>query len=414
MKNKENKSHFASISREKYKKNNSREKKGDNKFIKFGEDNQFPSYLIHLYNNSSIHASCVNAIVEAIKGEGLVTENEDILKEANRTEESWTEIYNKLAVDYKLFGGFALEVIWSRDRSRIAEVYHIDFSYVRAGEKNYKGQCEQYYISDEWRGLYTYGSVMDGEIASLPTFDPSKREEEPKQIYYHNPYRPGQKYYPLPDYMGATKVIDLDGEVDNFHINNIQNGLAPSLAITTFTNANDDERNAIENMLRMQYQGTDNAGSMLYMDVDDPVNAPQITPISSNGNDTYYTTVNDMVMQKILTAHRITSPALLGIKENTGLGNNADELETAWNLFLNAVVLPYQQDILGVLEYLLGKQVNEEVQVGVVQKNPLYEDDDNEIDVVTSKEATIEEDADLQDKVDEGSESPNELEIGIQ
>jgi len=137
------------------------------------------------------------------------------------------------------------------------------------------------------------------------------------------------------------------------------------------------------------------------MDVDDPVNAPQITPISSNGNDTYYTTVNDMVMQKILTAHRITSPALLGIKENVGLGNNAEELETAWNLFLNAVVLPYQQEILGVLEYLLSKQVNQDVQLGVIQKNPLYQDDDNEIDVVTSQESTVEETADIQEQVED-------------
>jgi hypothetical protein len=401
MKNKENKIQFASISRERYKKNSWKEHKTDSKYIKFGEDNQFPSYLIHLYNNSSIHAACVNAIVEAIRGEGLVTENESYLDSANRTGESWTELYNKLALDYKLFGGFALEVIWSRDRSRIAEVYHIDFSYIRSGEKNERGECEKYYISDEWRGLYTYGTVMDGEIPSLPKYNPATKAEEPKQLYYHNPYRPGQKYYPLPDYMGATKVIDLDGEVDNFHINNIQNGLAPSLAITTFTNANDDERAAIENMLRMQYSGTDNAGSLLYMDVDDPVNAPQITPISSNGNDTYYTTVNDMVMQKILTAHRITSPALLGIKENVGLGNNAEELETAWNLFLNAVVLPYQQEILGVLEYLLSKQVNQDVQLGVIQKNPLYQDDDNEIDVVTSQESTVEETADIQEQVED-------------
>ena len=185
--------------------------------------------------------------------------------------------------------------------------------------------------------------------------------------------------------------------------NNLKNGLAPSLSITTFTNANDDERQAIESMLKQQYSGTNNAGNLLYMDVDDPANAPVITPINQNGSDGYYTTVNDMVTQKILTAHRITSPALLGIKENTGLGNNAEEIETAWNLFLNAVVLPYQQSILSVFEYILGFNY-EGITLGIIQKNPLYEGDDNEVDVVTSQEADIDEVTEIEEQVDEINE----------
>ena len=87
----------------------------------------------------------------------------------------------------------------------------------------------------------------------------------------------------FPTTLGGSKVIDLDQEVDNFHISNIKNGLAPSLAITTYTNANDEERMAIENMLRLQYEGTSNAGNMLYMDVADPSLKPDITPIPQNG-----------------------------------------------------------------------------------------------------------------------------------
>ena len=181
----------------------------------------------------------------------------------------------------------------------------------------------------------------------------------------------------------------------------MKNGLAPSLQITTFTNATDDERQAIEAMLRTQYQGTNNAGGLMYIDVDAPENAPQITPIPQNGADGYYTTVNDMVVQKILTGHRITSPALLGIKENTGLGNNAEEIETAWRLFLNTVILPYQQSILTVLEKLISYNYEDDITLGVMQKNPLFEGDDNETEVVTSQEADIQEVAELEDKVEE-------------
>ena len=374
------------------------------KYMKFGADNQYPEYLISLYNQSSTHASCINAIVQAVTGEGLITEDEDILKVANREGESWNDIFGKVALDYKLFGGYALEIIYSRDRSKIAEIYHVDFSHVRAIEKDDRNKIPGFYISNEWKPIWNYNIEQDDkELPQLPAFNLQKRADEPKQLLYHNPYRPGQQYYPLPDYVAGSKVIDLDQEVDNFHISNIRNGLAPSLAITTFTNANDEERQAIENMLRLQYEGTSNAGNMLYMDVADPTLKPDITPIPQNGADDYYTTLNDVVSQKILTSHRITSPALLGIKENTGLGNNAEELETAYRLFLNTVVLPFQQSILSSFEGLL--EVNYgDITLGVIQKNPLFEyDEEEEAEVVTSQEANIDDEAILDEKIVDSS-----------
>ena len=394
---KKNKVNFTNIKRDTYKKVYGKEDK-DQDYIKYGTNNLFPDYLIDLYNHSSIHASCVNSIVEAVKGEGLITEIESILDFANKKGETWNDIYNKVALDNYLFGGFALEIIWSRDRSRIAEVYHIDFSYIRAKKKDYKNYCEGYFVYNEWEKMYTYNGNVDlSEIPFLPTYNPLTKVDEPKQIYVYQPYAPGKEYYPRPNYVAATKVIDLDQEVDNFHINNIKNGLTPSLSITTFTNASDDERQAIERMLKEQYAGTSNAGSLMYMDVDSPENAPIITPIPTNGADAYYVTLNDMVIQKILTSHRITSPALLGIKENVGMGNNADELITAYRLFLNTIVLPEQQEILSVFERILGYNYPN-ITLGVVQKNPLYDNGDK-VDVVTSNEADTEEVATIEDEV---------------
>src|SRR6056300_545520 len=151
---------FSNIKRDSYSKKMSSEKK-DKQFIRYGEDNQFPDYLIGLYNHSSTHAACVNAVVEGVRGEGLITEDEEILARANRMGESWTEIYNKIALDYKLFGGFALEVIWSRDKTTIAEVYHIDFSYIRAKKKDNRGNCPGYFIYNDWKRNYTYSTKVN-------------------------------------------------------------------------------------------------------------------------------------------------------------------------------------------------------------------------------------------------------------
>ena len=367
-------------------------------FIKFGVYNDFPNELIRLFNNSAIHNTCVYAVCDAIVGEGLTSETPEILDRANREGESWNDLLKKVAKDYKVFGGFALEVIWSKDRKKIAEVYHIDFSYLRAKEKNYRGTIPGYYISDEWNEKYRYGVTQAlKDLPYLPVYNPIKANEEAKQIYVFQPYRPGMKYYPLPDYVGGLRAIEIDIEATNFHVNNLKNGLAPSLAITTFTNADDDQRSAIENMLRLQYAGTSNAGNLLYMDVDSPENAPVITPINTNGADGYYTTINEMVMQHILTAHRITSGMILGIKEPGQLGGRQEILDS-YLLFLNTVIKPFQQNILDVFDELLSVN-NGDVVIGI-QQVKLFEDGETESEVVTGTDAEVGEDTSLETEIE--------------
>lgn len=372
----------------------------DHTFVKYGEYNDFPNHLIDLYNNSSIHSTCVNAIVDGIVGEGLVADPSFVLDRAN-PDESWNDLYRRLATDFKLYGGYAFEVVYNRPRTKVAAVYHIDFSWLRAKEMNYRGKIEGYYVSDEWGDKYRYSNrAVPKEVPYLPVYNPSKAAEEPKQIYVYRPYAPGQKYYPLPDYVGALRVIDLDEEVDNFHLNNIKNGLAPSLAITTFTNADPDQRQAIENMLREQYAGTDNAGSLLYMDLDDPANAPVITPIPQNGADGYYTTLSDITTQKILTAHRITSPMILGIKTAGQLGGREETLD-AYLLLVNTVIRPFQQTLLSSIEEMLEMMYPEQGDITVgVQQLKLFADGEEKTDVVTSSDAEIGEDADLEAQIE--------------
>ena len=382
-------------------------------FIKYGVYNDFPEYLIYLFNNSAINNTAINATVDAIVGEGLVCDQSHLLDIANQDGESWNDIFKKTALDYKLYGGYAWEVIWSKDRTRIAEVYHVDYSWLRAKEKNTRGKIPGYYISDEWAEKYRFGgsgggmynqvasSGISSDLPYLPAFNPRKNQEEPKQIFVYCPYRPGQKYYPLPDYVGALKVIDLDSEIDTFHISNIRNGLSPSLAITTFTNADPDERQEIEQMLRLQYQGAGNAGAMMYMDVDSPENAPIITPITNNGSDDYYISINQMVTEKILTAHRITSPEIFGIMTPGKLGGK-DEVTDAYLLFINTVVRPYQQTLLSEVENFMHLMYPSagEFSVGV-QQTKLFSDGEEEVDVVTSVESEAGEDDQLEVQIEQ-------------
>ena len=367
--------------------------KGD--IVYFGQDNKFPQLLIDLYHKSSVHATAVNAKHQAVVGQGLTTNDETILEIANLEGETWNDIYSKLALDRVVYGGYALEVIWSQDRTRIAEVYHVDFSYARAKKMDDRGNIPGYYIYRDWgktRGIVPHKD----NLPYLPKF--SRRDRtEPSQLIYFKPYTTGLDYYPLPDYMGALKTIELDTEVDNFHVNNLKNGLAPSLAITTFTDANEEERGEIERQLRDAYSGTDNAGSLMYMDVADREQMPEITPIPQNGADGYYNVVNEMTTQKILTGHRITSPMLVGIKTEGQLGGRAELLD-AYSHFLTTVIYPMQSDILKTFEMIF--RINGIDTTLGVQQTKLFADGEEEVDVVTSVEADAGADIELEEKIE--------------
>lgn len=371
------------------------------KVVYYGESNDFPSYITELYNKSSISATAINAITDGIVGGGLTTEDEDVLKRANRDGESWNDVFRKLALDRAIFGGYALEVIWSKDRTKITDIYHIDFSFVRAHKMNERGIVPGYYVSSEFQNKGRL-RVPDEDLAYLPRFNKVNREA-PSQIYYFNPYRPGMKYYPLPDYTAGLNIISLDAEIDNFHMNNIKNGLAPSLSITTFTNADPEDRETIERQLRQAYAGSDNAGSLIYMDVANKDEAPVITPIPQNGADGYYTTVNDMVTQKILTSHRIVSPMLLGIKTEGQLGGRAEMLE-AQALFLKNVIEPKQSDILTTFEEILA--INGYTEPIGVEQTRIFEDGE-ETEVVTSVDAEAGDDKQLEDNIEQNEEIQN-------
>jgi hypothetical protein len=57
--------------------------------------------------------------------------------------------------------------------------------------------------------------------------------------------------------------------------------------------------------------------------------------------------------EKIMIGHGVVSPILLGIKDNTGFGNNAEELRTASILMDNIVIRPFQTLLIDAFRELL-------------------------------------------------------------
>jgi hypothetical protein len=315
-------------------------------WVYYGENNLLPEYFINLYDNCAIHKSVITSKVNQIMGDGLVSHNNpmSVINLVNPYE-NISEIMKKASLDFMMFGGFALNIIWSNDRKSIAEIYHLDFSKVRSGKLNDEDKVEHYYYSADWKQVKKFPPI---EIKAF-----NQKESDPNQILYFKTYIPGMSYYPVPDWSAGQRAIEIDIETKNFHMNNLRSGMVPSL----FINMNggipgEEEQRILTRALEEQYAGTDNAGQAIISFNESKETAPEIIQIPRNDNDSYYQTLNDDVTRNILSSHRVSSAELFGIATPGKLGG-ADEITQHSEYFRKMVIQPYQNEILPVFNKLL-------------------------------------------------------------
>ena len=321
-----------------------------NDWISFGEDNLYPNYLLELFLGSAINGALIKSIGAMIYGEGLAATNVD---ESDATKESYLrltellhnsddDVLKDLAMDLKLFGGCYVNVIWSRDRSKIAKIHHIPAQYIRSG-KMVDGEIDTYYYSADW------SKVRKAEYKPRPyrAFNTEDRTQA-SQILMIRDKNPALFYGFAPDYVAATDWIQMELEIAQFHLSNITSGMTPSMHVG-FSNGvpTEEERRTIERQLNQKFAGSGNAGKILITFNDGKETAPVIEPIQMNDAQSAWEGMSKQAVSQILAGHRVTSPLLFGVRaEGGGLGNNADELRDAYSLFNNTVIIPFQSTLL--------------------------------------------------------------------
>ena len=348
-------------------------------WIEYGTEewaNLYPQFLIDLYYNSSTHAAIINGTAEMIAGEDIVIDEEGEDENLDRYiklknffyhvngKETLHEVIKKVSLDFKLQGAFALHIIWNKAKTEIVELYHIPVERVRAGIPNAMGVVDYYYVSADW------SDTRENRPTPIQAFNVNDRTGA-SQLLYSGLYSPNMDVYHTPDYIAANNWAMVDQKVSEFHLNNISNGFSGSYMIN-FANGvpTQEERLALERSLANKFSGASNSGKMVITFSDDKTRTPEIFPISVSNADKQYLALQELLVQNILTGHRVTSPMLLGIKSETGLGSNVDELNAAFEVYLNTVVKPFQIHIIKVLAKIF-KINNMDLPISFVQAKPI-------------------------------------------
>ena len=320
-------------------------------WISFGENNLYPNYLLELFLGSAINGALIKSIGAMIYGEGLAATNvddntdtkESYLRLTELLDNSDDDVLKDLAMDLKLFGGCYVNVIWSRDRSKIAKMKHIPAQYIRSG-KMIDGEIDTYYYSSDW-SKYKKQEHRPIPYRAFSTEDRSNAS----QILMIRDKNPALFYGFAPDYVAATDWIQMELEIAQFHLSNITSGMTPSMHVG-FSNGvpTEEERRTIERQLNQKFAGSGNAGKILITFNDGKETAPIIEPIQMNDAQSAWEGMSKQAVNQILAGHRVVSPILFGIRGDGGnsLGDNADELRDAYSLFNNTVVIPFQNTLL--------------------------------------------------------------------
>jgi len=351
-------------------------------WIYYGIANLAPQELIRLYNTSPTHRACVMSKWYGVRGEEISLKDGDNmrLQMANSLGESVYDLWQKATLDFILYGAFAINVVWKRDRDLGFEMYGMDTSKLRAERATIDDHVENYFYSSDWAYPKKFQPRM------IPSFNVTN--ELPSQIFYYTTHSPGNEYYATPSYWGGATAIGTEVEVYNWWHSNIINGLNPSLFVSLNSGIpGPEEREQIYNTLSAKYSSSNNPGKLMLTFANSKEEAPEVTTIAPNGSDKMWLEMSNAVQQAILTSHQISSPELLGIQTPGRLGT-PNHLE-AQDHFFRLVISPLQVEIKKVFEKLLLLRDKKPAEIEIKQFKMVSIPDEAPVETVDVKKEEV-------------------------
>jgi hypothetical protein len=319
-----------------------------NEWVLNGHKNSFYQYTIDRYNGSPTNAAIINSFSNLIYGKGLTATNANTPQGIKDWVKFKTILSKKdtrrIISDYYLFGEFSAQVIQTNGKD-LSSIKHIAKNLVVPSVANEDDEIESYWFSRDWT------NTNQNKPEEFPAFSGKHKLE----IYRGMPYKAGKLYFADPAYLAGMQYADMEEEIANLNINSIKNGLSAGYIINV-PNGNsytDEEREEFEKQIKAKLTGSPNASRFVisFNGVEEEIS---VTPFPVNEQiHKQWTFLTEEARQQLLTAHMVVSPMLFGIKDNTGLGNNADELDTAEEQLLKRVIKPLQDFITDSLEEIL-------------------------------------------------------------
>ena len=345
-------------------------------FIEWGRDNNFPFYLLNLYNNygSSTHKSIINKKTRLTVGFGFEDIIDNRLQEfvdKNRLEKQMRAI----EMDFEIFNGFCFEIIWNNDGTDFT-MKHVPIHKIRIGIETDEVNHPHFWFSNDW----TQYKKDDYKPEYIRSYDPSIKQG--RQLVYYTEANPQQEgLYPIPVYSTTMNWIELDYEISKFHLNQVKQGFAPSFILNFATGIPSvEEMDDFYRDFKRNYSAAENAGKIIITYSEGQEQAPLLTPIQLNDSDERFIMLQDMVEKNIVMGHEIPPQLVILTPGKLGSTTERQDLLTEFQSYyitprqqqleevINLTLLPLNFTSELILQTYDAEQVDETEDLGVQEK----------------------------------------------
>jgi len=315
------------------------------KWVEYGKNNNYFEFLQDIATYSPTHSTIVRRMSAMIAGGGLESKNPaaaQIIKDLFKFDD-----LKRVAYDLKVYG-FGIYLITMTDTLQdIFKIEHTPVENWRLSKMNEDGEIEGAYFSNNWAEKYK----PQNKPVFYPVFD--KENPAPVSVLFVKPYQSGKTYYTTPDYSACIPHAQIEKELSQFHLSNIENGFVAG-HIINFNNGipSDTDQRKIERKIRNKFTGTSNAGRIIVSFNQNKEKEATIRAIETDNLHEQFQYVEKYAKENIFIAHNVTSPLLFGIRDKSGLGNNANELKEAWYLLQATVLDDFQSEIINAIKII--------------------------------------------------------------
>lgn len=307
---------------------------------RWGDGDRYPAYLLELYDNCATLRSVIDGSVDYIAGDDVLFQGQRD-RVLNKWGETAAEIVRQLARNLKTFGGFAIEVIRAQDGT-IAEIYNLDLQNLRTNKDN-----TVFWYSEKW-------GKSNPDAEEVDAFMPGAGTTVRSVLFFKMDQ---MRIYPAPPFAAAVKACEIERCIDDFHLNNLDNGFTGSVLVNIVGEPEDQEKEEVERNFNEKFSGHQNAGRMAFSWNADKDSATTIETLKVEDFGDRYDALAKRSRQAIFTAFR-ANPNLFGIPTDS-LGFSSEEYESAFKLFNRTQVKPAQRKIADAFRRIFGEPVLE-------------------------------------------------------
>lgn len=320
------------------------EVEGTKDYVLYGKDNSYPNYLYELYNDVSTFKSIVEGIADYVIGDKVLCNIKGFETEINTKGDTMRDLIRLCARDYLIYGGFAIQVIRNKVGD-IRELYYMDFRYIRSSKKN-----ESFYYSEDFTKKYVRGNKM----VIYPKFIKENRNI-PSSIFYVTNEK--SKTYPTPRYSGSIKAMEIERNIDDYHLASLENGFGGSYIINFLNGIPTDEVKAeIEKNINEKFCGTGNAGRVLINFANGKDTATTLDKLDVEDFGEKYKTLAERSKSQIFTAFRAIPQLFANMDAATGF--SSQEFEESFKVFNRTVIKPIQQTITDAIDKIFNNTMS--------------------------------------------------------